>query len=91
MLRPENGPNCAFRLVSAGRRFGDPGYYRIHRIEADTLRVKYLPIKEIIEVYEDDQRVPRTDHTFRWWGSRFLTLHYKIVLKASLVAAGGRR
>ena len=84
ILRPENTRHGGFRLVSSGRRFGDPGYYRIHRVDDRTMRVKYVPIKEVIHVYQDSQGILRTDHTFRFWRLRFLTLHYKILPKQSL-------
>ncbi|MDQ3704357.1 MAG: hypothetical protein M3437_03880 [Chloroflexota bacterium] len=81
ILRPVNGPNGSFKLVSEGRKFGGPGYYRVHRVHNRELRVKYVPIEETIHVYVDDAGVLRTDHHFNFWGLRFLTLHYKITRK----------
>lgn len=78
LLRPQNQADGSFKLVSAGNGFGSAGYYRIHQAGKDTIRVKYLPLKEVIHVYRDDQATLRTDHTFTFWGMRFLTLHYKI-------------
>ncbi len=81
ILRPVNGPSGSLLLVSEGRKFGGPGYYRIHRANSRKLRVKYVPIEETIHVYVDDKGVLRTDHQFNFWGLRFLTLHYKITPK----------
>ena len=39
VLRPENLDGSGLRLVSAGTRMGDTGFYRIGRVDADTLRV----------------------------------------------------
>lgn len=81
ILRPMNGPNGSFKLVSDGRKFGGPGSYRLHMVDSETLRVKYVPIKERFHVYVDDEGVLRTDHHFKLWRLPFLTLHYKIAGK----------
>ena len=81
ILRPVNGPNGSLKLVSEGRKFGGPGYYRVQRARSRGLRVKYVPIEETIHVYVSDGGVLRTDHHFNFWGLRFLTLHYKIATK----------
>ena len=78
LLRPENQSDGSLKLISSGCAIGGPGYYRIHQIDKDTLRIKYLPLKEVTHVYQDEQQVLRTDHTFMFWGMNFLTLHYKI-------------
>jgi hypothetical protein len=81
LLRPENRPDGSFALVSAGRRFGDAGYYRLHYRDERAARVRYLPIRETIHVYVGDDGALRTDHEFRFRGLRFLALHYKIAPK----------
>jgi len=81
LLRPQNQIDGSFELVSAGTGFGTPGYYRIHQVSQSTIRVKYLPLKESIHVYRDEQDTLRTDHSFMFWGLKFLTLHYKICPK----------
>lgn len=78
LLRPENQLDGSFKLISSGKGFGGPGYYRIHQVSEQAIRVKYLPLKEVIHVYCDEQKTLRTDHTFTFWGLKFLTLHYKI-------------
>jgi hypothetical protein len=77
-LRPENRPDGSFALVSAGDGFGDAGYYRVHRGPDDTLRAKYVPIKEEIHVFVDCAGTLRTNHTLALWRARFLTLYYEI-------------
>lgn len=71
------------KLVSYGKKIGDPGYYRLRSISGkkDLAAVKYIPLKEVIHVYEDEQGVLRTDHQFFFMGSKFLDLHYKIIEK----------
>jgi hypothetical protein len=80
VLKPVNVPGGSFKLVSAGRKFGGPGYYRIHQLKNGDLRVKQIPIKEAIHVYMEDG-VLRTDHHFKFWRFPFLMLHYKITRK----------
>ncbi|MDP9368895.1 MAG: hypothetical protein M3Q03_11565 [Chloroflexota bacterium] len=64
LLRPEAQQDGSLKLISAGTRFGDPGYYRVHRIRDGKLRVRYLPLKEAIHVFRDAAGTLRTHHTF---------------------------
>jgi hypothetical protein len=81
LFRPENRPDGSFALVSDGRRFGEEGYYRIHRMTADTLRVKRVPMEEVIHVFVDSEGAIRAHHTFAFAKIRFLALHYRITQK----------
>ena len=85
VLRPECRPDGSFLLRSDGRHFGEPGAYRIHRVGAQTVRVRLVPVKERIHVYRDrrDPDVLRTDHVFRFGRFRWLHLHYKMVRRRS--------
>jgi hypothetical protein len=78
ILRPRNGPDGSLLLVSAGRRFGDPGFYRLHQAGRGRLRVVYAPLHEAFHVYVGDGGEVRTDHELRYFGVRFLMFHYKI-------------
>ena len=78
IFRPENLPDGSFALVSDGRRFGEAGYYRIHRVDG-ALRVKCLPMEETIHVSVDSRGVLQARHTFAFWKARFLTLRYEIL------------
>ena len=78
IFRPVNRLEGSFALVSGGWRFGDPGYYRIHRTKVGTLRVKCVPMDESIHVFVDPEGVLRAHHTFAFAKVRFLNLHYKI-------------
>jgi hypothetical protein len=77
IFRPENRPHGSFALVSDGHRFGEAGHYRIHRSEG-TLRVKQVPLREILHVSSDSDGALRARHEFAFCGVRFLTLHYDI-------------
>lgn len=79
IFRPENRPDGSFALVSAGRRFGEAGYYRIHRTNnAGSLRVKCVPMEETIHVFVDPAGTLRAHHTFAFAKIRFLDLQYRI-------------
>jgi hypothetical protein len=80
LLRPEFLPDGSFRLVSDKMKFGGPGYYRVLSRGAGKVKVRLVPIHESIHVYEDEKGVLRTDHLFRFWGMKFLKLHYKMTL-----------
>ncbi len=77
-FRPENRPDGSFALVSDGRRFGEAGYYRVHRADDGTLRVKSLPMEETIHACVSSGGALHANHTFAFWRARFLTFHYEI-------------
>lgn len=79
ILRPETYPDGSFALVSDGKKPGGPGYYRTHYINEDKIKVKRIPLHEKIHLFVDEEGVLRTDHSFHFWGIRFLLLHYKIM------------
>jgi hypothetical protein len=78
IFRPFNRLEGSFALVSGGWRFGDPGYYRIHRTRVGTLRVKCVPMEESIHVFVDPEGALRAHHTFAFAKIGFLNLNYKI-------------
>ena len=79
LLRPEVQSDGSLKLVSSGRRFGDPGFYRITRSGPNRIRVWYVrPLKEQFHVYPDADGSVRTDHHVKWWGLPVLHLHYHI-------------
>jgi hypothetical protein len=79
ILKAEVQQDGSMKLLSDGKKIGESGYYRLQRAGDKQLRVKFIPLKEVIHVYEDDYGVMRTDHSFRFWGIKFLELHYKIM------------
>ncbi len=78
LLRVEVQPDGSVILVSRGKGIGDAGYYRVQRSGPDAVRVKYVPLKETIHVFQDEEGVLRTDHIFSFWRRKFLHLHYKM-------------
>ncbi len=79
LLRPEAQPDGSFKLISAGSRFGEPGFYRIVELDGPTWKVKYIrTLYDIFHVYVDGEGTLRTDHLIRFLGLTILRLHYKI-------------
>jgi hypothetical protein len=88
LLRPENQPDGSLKLISSGRRFGDPGFYRITEAGPGRIRVWYVRgFTEIFHVYPDGDGSVRTDHFVRWWALSVLHLHYHITQASKQEAA----
>jgi hypothetical protein len=80
ILRPEAQPDGSLILESAGRRFGDPGFYlSVHRSDGVVVARYLRCFRERIHVYPADERAVRADHTMSLWGRRCLHLHYRLV------------
>jgi hypothetical protein len=78
LLRPSNGEDGSFLLISQGRRFGDPGFYRLQR-RGERMAVRYLrSLRERFRVFVDREGTLRCDHTVRFLGLPVLTLHYRM-------------
>jgi hypothetical protein len=78
-LRPEAQPDGSFRLISAGSRFGEPGFYRMVEAGPGHWCVRYLrTLRETFHVYVDERGTLRTDHVVRFLGLTVLRLHYKL-------------
>ena len=76
-LRPEAEPDGSFRLISSGRRFGDPGFYRMVDAGPDHWHVRYIrTLRERFHVYVDDRGLLRTEHVVKFLGLTPLRLHY---------------
>jgi len=94
LLRPEAQADGSLKLISSGRRFGDPGFYRITEAGPRRLRVWYVRgFNEVFHVYPDSDGSVRTDHFVRWWRLSVLRLHYHITpaqTATQIAPAGGR-
>lgn len=79
LLRPENGPRGALRLVSALGDFGDEGSYLV--VAGGDGRgawVRRVPLVEEFTVYVDGEGVLRTDHALNLWRIPVIRLHYRM-------------
>lgn len=78
LLRPENGTDGALRLVSKGRRFGEPGMYLTVARGGRAVSVRRTPIVELFTVHVGEPGALRTDHILSMYGYRMARLHYRI-------------
>ena len=89
-LRPEAQPDGSLKLISAGARFGDPGFYRMVEAGPDHWRVRYLrTLREVFHVFVDGRGVLRTAHEVRFLGLTVLRLHYKLERDRSTTGSRG--
>jgi hypothetical protein len=78
LMRPEVHPDGSLSVVSAGRRFGEPGFYFTVRRGAQVW-VRYVKsLRETIRVYPAEDGGARADHEMTIWGATFLRLHYRL-------------
>jgi len=88
VLRPAAEADGALTLDSSGRRFGEPGFYRVQAAGADRVRVWQIKtLKEHFRVYVDGDGTLRCDHAVRFLGMPVLKLHYKIMKRAAAAVA----
>ncbi len=79
LMRPEAHPDGSFSVVSAGREFGDPGFYFTVRDGAGRVWARYVrSLKEGIRVFPAKGGIVRADHVLTLWGATFLRLHYRL-------------
>jgi hypothetical protein len=78
LLRPENAPDGALRLVSSGRRFGEPGMYLTVARDGNTVSARRTPFAEVFTIFEGTKGELRTDHMLSIYGYRLARLHYRI-------------
>lgn len=88
LLQPSLRDDGSFVLDSAGKMFGDVGFYRLHVRGPDTVRVwRVRTLRENFHVFVDHAGVLRCDHVVRFWGLPVLKLHYKMTRRAVAAAA----
>jgi len=80
VLRPSVDDSGTLTVTSAGRGFGDPGFYfTVHRPAG--VWARYVrTMQESIRVYPDGDDV-RADHTLKLWRQVFMRLHYRMRLR----------
>jgi len=76
IMRAEATEENGLRLISAGKEFGDPGFYfTVHRNRM--IWARYVrAMQETIHVYPGKDGVCCADHNLRLFGQTFLRLHY---------------
>lgn len=79
LMRPVAHEDGSLSVVSAGTRFGDPGFYFTVRAREGEVWARYVAsLKESIRVYAAEGGAVRADHVLKLWGATFLRLHYRL-------------
>jgi len=79
VMKPELHADGSFSVVSAGKEFGDPGFYFVVHHQGGRVSARYLKsLKERIHVFVDDKQILRGNHTLTLFGFSFLKLHYRL-------------
>ena len=81
-MRPIAQEDGSLPLVSAGERFGGPGFYfTVHGRGGVAWARDLRALHETICVYGSGEEV-RADHVLTLFGARFLRLHYRLHSKS---------
>lgn len=81
VMKPEGRADGSFSIASAGKRFGDPGFYFVVHDREGMAWARYVrSMKETITVYAAEHGAVRADHVLWIWGVEFLRLHYRLRL-----------
>lgn len=79
LMKPVAHENGSLSVVSAGQRFGDPGFYFTVQARDGEVWARYVAsLKESIRVYRGADGEVRADHVLSLWGATFLRLHYRL-------------
>ncbi|MDN5200656.1 hypothetical protein QQ008_04765 [Fulvivirgaceae bacterium BMA10] len=79
IMRKEVLPDGSLKLVSSGKKIGDPGFYFV-LLKGSTYYTRFVrSVQELIHVYVDDNEQLRTDHQLKFYGSTVFGLHYKMM------------
>jgi hypothetical protein len=82
VMRPKIHEDGSLSVTSAGKTFGDPGFYFVVHGEDGLVWARYLQsMQETIHVYPAESGASRADHILWLWGREFLRLHYRMCLQ----------
>ncbi|MFA7237021.1 MAG: hypothetical protein WC058_09170 [Phycisphaeraceae bacterium] len=77
-MRTECREDGSFVITSAGRRFGDPGFYFTVHGTGGQVWARYVrAMRETIRVYPAEDGYVRADHALRFFGLTFLRIYYR--------------
>ncbi len=84
IMRPEALSDASLTITSAGRAFGDPGFYFTVVDSPGRVYALYLPaLRESIHVFAADDGGVRADHRLDLFGRTFLRIHYRLRRRAA--------
>lgn len=89
VMRPVAHADGSLTLISAGERFGDPGFYFTVHGRGGVVWARYLrALRETIRVYAAAGGEVGADHVLTLWGATFLRLHYRLRPKTAAPTRG---
>lgn len=87
LMHTEARPDGSFVVTSAGRRFGDPGFYFTVHSGTGPVWARYVrSLRESIHVFPAENGLVRADHVLTYFGATFLRLHYRMKPHAPIPA-----
>jgi hypothetical protein len=79
VMKAESHPDGSLSLTSAGKGFGDPGFYfTVHGRDGKAWARYVRAMQEKITVYPAERNTSRADHVLWIWRKQFLRLHYRM-------------
>ncbi|HUF69601.1 MAG TPA: hypothetical protein VMM79_13240 [Longimicrobiales bacterium] len=79
IMRPQAHEDGSLSVTSAGRRFGDPGFYFTIVDGPGRIVARYVrSLRESIRVHPARNGEVHADHVLVLWGATFLRLHYRL-------------
>jgi hypothetical protein len=79
LMKPESHADGSLSLTSAGKGFGDPGFYfTVHGRDGKAWARYVRAMQEKITVYPAERNTARADHVLWFWRKQFLRLHYRM-------------
>jgi hypothetical protein len=83
LMKPESHADGSLSLTSAGKVFGDPGFYFTVHGRDGKIWARYVKaMQEKITVYPAERNTARADHVLWFWRKQFLRLHYRMSPKS---------
>lgn len=86
IMKAEAEADGSFLVISAGRGFGEPGFYFTVHGGDGVIWARYVcALRESIRVYPAQPGVVRADHVLALTGVNFLRLHYRLTRRTDQV------
>jgi hypothetical protein len=90
IMRTESRGDGSFAVISAGDRFGEPGFYFTVHGDRGTVWARYVrALRESIHVFKAESGVLRADHVLTYFGATFLRLHYRMRYRHDIAEPNG--
>ena len=90
IMRAECRADGSLVVISAGDRFGEPGFYFTVHSSRGTVWARYVrALRESIHVFPAENGLLRADHVLTYFGATFLRLHYRMRYERNIAEPQG--